>query len=127
MADRQGAFEADARTLPMNLGTDYTAAWTRYGRRRALAIFMVFGCVPVVVGMFLLSRLVIHLPVLSLMVMAAWLAGTVAAVWWAGEFRCPRCRRRFGAQGSNKGVVTLWRGIFDKICGNCKIRKFERH
>ena len=57
--------------------------------------------------------------------MFVWLAAAIAAVWWAGEFRCPRCRRRYGALGHKKGDINLTRGIFDKICSNCKLRKFE--
>ena len=57
--------------------------------------------------------------------MALWLAAAIAAVWWAGEFRCPRCRRRYAALGHRKGDTNLTRGLFDKVCANCKLQKFE--
>jgi hypothetical protein len=57
--------------------------------------------------------------------MMVWLMAACLAIWWAGEFRCPRCRRRYGALGSKTGIGVIWRGLFDKICHNCKLRKFE--
>ncbi len=104
----------------------YRAQWKAFGLRRGLALFFLYTWVPVAVGLFLLSRLLIHQPVISLVVIFLWLAAALALVYWAGEFRCPRCRRRYGALGHRKGDVNLTRGIFDKICPNCKLRKFER-
>ena len=104
----------------------YRAQWRAYALRRGLALFFVYAWVPVTVGLFLLSRLSLHEPVLSLVVIFVWLGTALALVYWAGEFRCPRCRRRYGALGHRKGDVNLTRGIFDKVCANCKLRKFER-
>ena len=104
---------------------DYHRAWKAFAVRRNLAFFLLYGWLPVCFGLFWLSRLWIHQPVVCLIVMAVWLAAAVAAVWWAGEFRCPRCRRRYGALGHRRGDTNLTRGIFDKVCSNCKLRKFE--
>ena len=104
---------------------DYHREWKAFALRRNLAFFLLYGWAPVCIGLFWLSRLRIHEPVLSLIVMAAWLGCVVAAVWWAGEFRCPRCRRRYGSLGHRKGDTNLTRGLFDKVCSNCKLRKFE--
>jgi len=110
---------------PATPEVDYHREWSAFAFRRNLALFLLYGWVPVCVGLFWLSRLRIHRPVASLIVMAVWLVSTVAAVWWAGEFRCPRCRRRYGALGHRRGDTNLTRGIFDKVCSNCKLRKFE--
>lgn len=104
----------------------YHAQWRAYAVRRGLALFFLYTWVPLSVGLFLLSRHVVHLPVISLAVMLVWLVAALGLVYWAGEFRCPRCRRRYGALGHRKGDVNFTRGIFDKICSNCKLRKFER-
>ena len=103
----------------------YHSQWQAYGLRHGFALFFMFTFIPVSIGLFLLSRHIIHQPVLCLIVMLVWLASTLGLVYWAGEFRCPRCRRRYGALGHRKGDVNLTRGIFDRICSNCKLRKFE--
>ncbi len=104
---------------------DYHREWKAFALRRNLAFFLLYGWVPVCIGLFWLSRLWIHQPVASLIVMAVWLGCALAAIWWAGEFRCPRCRRRYGSLGHRKGDTNLTRGLFDKVCSNCKLRKFE--
>jgi hypothetical protein len=104
---------------------DFHREWKAFAFRRNLAIFLLSGWIPVCVGLFWWSRLRIHRPVESLIVMAVWLVSAAAAVWWAGEFRCPRCRRRYGSLGHRKSGANLTRGIFDKVCSNCKLRKFE--
>jgi hypothetical protein len=103
----------------------YHREWKAFAIRRSLALFLLYGLVPVCFGLFALSRFWIHQPIASLAGMAVWLGCATAAVWWAGEFRCPRCRRRYGALGHRKGDTNLTRGIFDKECANCKLRKFE--
>ena len=104
----------------------YHQQWKAYSLRRALALFFLYTWPPVTLGLFWLSRLIIHQPEWSLLIIFLWLGAAVSLVWWAGEFRCPRCRRRYGALGHRKGDINLTRGIFDKICSNCKLRKFER-
>jgi len=104
---------------------DYHTEWSAFALRRNLAFFLLFGWAPVCVGLFWLSRLWIHQPIGSLIVMGIWLGCALAAVWWAGEFRCPRCRRRYAAVGHRRGDTNLTRGIFDEVCSNCKLRKFE--
>jgi hypothetical protein len=103
----------------------YHREWKAFAVRRGLALFFLFGFVPVCFGLFALSRFWIHQPIASLVGMAVWLGCLVASVWWAGEFRCPRCRRRYGAVGSRKGDTNLTRGLFDTECANCKLRRFE--
>jgi hypothetical protein len=104
---------------------DYHREWRAFAIRRNFALFWLYTWVPVCIGLFWWSRATIHKPVESIIVMALWLAAAVSAIWWAGEFRCPRCRRRYGALGHRKGDTNLTRGIFDKVCANCKLRKFE--
>ena len=104
---------------------DYHLEWKAFRLRRNLALFLLCGWIPICLGLFWWSRLSIHQPVASIVVMAIWLVSALAAVWWAGEFRCPRCRRRYGALGHRKGHTNLTRGIFDRVCANCKLTKFE--
>ena len=102
----------------------YPAKWRQYARRQNLAFFLLFGWVPACVALFWASRNEFHMPVLALSLMVVWLLAALGAVYWAGEFRCPRCRRRFGALG-NKKTHNVTRGLFDKVCNNCRLRKFE--
>ena len=104
---------------------DYHAQWKAFALRRNLALFLLSLWVPVSVALFWVSRLGWHQPLIAVAVMVIWLIAAVAAVYWAGEFRCPRCRRRYGALGHRKGDVNMTRGIFDTVCSNCKLRKFE--
>lgn len=104
---------------------NYHAQWQAFGRRRYTALFLMYTWAPLCIALFYVSRTALHRPFLALTIMFVWLAAAIAAVWWAGEFRCPRCRRRYGALGHKKGDINLTRGIFDKICSNCKLRKFE--
>jgi hypothetical protein len=103
----------------------YQAEWHAFAVRHHLALFLLCSWIPACYGMFWLSRHYVHRPVASLSAMGLWLACAFAAVWWAGEFRCPRCRRRYAALGYRKGDTNLTRGVFDKVCANCKLKKFE--
>jgi hypothetical protein len=103
---------------------DYARDWRKYAIRRNTALSLLYGWIPICIALFLLSRYWLHQPELFLFLMVLWLIAAFAAVWWSGEFRCPRCRRRFGALGHGRSV-NLTRGLFDKICSNCKIAKFE--
>ena len=104
---------------------DYHGRWRAYRLRWWLELLLALGWPPLVVGLFYGSRHYWHTPFLSLTGMSVWLVTAIAAVWWQGEFRCPRCRRRYGALGNRKGDSNYTRGFFDKICANCKLRKFE--
>jgi hypothetical protein len=104
---------------------DYHSEWKAFALRRYVALFLLYTWVPVCFGLFWLSRYYIHQPVACLTVMAVWLGCALSAVWWAGEFRCPRCRRRYGALGHRKGDTNITRGLWDKVCANCKLTKFE--
>jgi len=114
----------DEHGAAVGLAVDYQAEWKAFRLRRNMALVLLAGWVPACVGLFELSRHAIHQPVICVVAMAVWLACALAAVWWAGEFRCPRCRRRYAALGYRKGS-NLTRGIFDKVCSNCKLAKFE--
>ena len=105
-------------------GMNFHKEWQAFALRRILALFLLFGWIPECTGLFLLSRYWLHQPVLCLLLMGIWLALALLAVWWAGEFRCPRCRRRYAALGHKK-TASVTRGLFDKICSNCKLTKFE--
>jgi hypothetical protein len=102
----------------------YAGDWHRYAIRRNTALFLLLCWIPACVGLFLLSRFWLHQPKLSLVIMLLWLISMLTAVWWCGEFRCPRCRRRFGALGHRR-TANVTRGLFDKICANCKLARFE--
>ena len=105
---------------------DYHRQWRDFAVRWYTGLALMVGWLPVSVGLFLYSRGGWHHPFTALILMLLWLAATLAAVWWAGEFRCPRCRRRYGALGVKSGDTNYTRGFFDKVCANCKLRKFER-
>lgn len=117
-------FREPAPLLPVPESADYSRAWRVYAWRRGLALMLLAGWIPISVGGFLLSRTMLHIPFLVVSLILAWGAIMAWAIWYAGEFRCPRCRRRFAALGSRKRPG-IWRGLFDKICFNCKLRKFE--
>lgn len=104
----------------------YHLRWRSYARRRRMALGALLAWLPVCFGLFAVLGYWLHLPALSLLLMAAWLGLAAGLVWWQGEFRCPRCNRRYGALGSRRGRTNWTRGIFDTVCANCKLRKFER-
>lgn len=107
-------------------GTDYHQQWKAFAIRRNTALFLLCTWPPLSIALFAISRGGWHRPIPCLILILLWLSLALAAVWWAGEFRCPRCRRRYGALGHKKGDVNWTRGLFDKVCANCKLRKFER-
>lgn len=109
-----------------DIADDFHTKWQSYARRRMLALAAVALWPPACLGLFALSRLWLHMPVVSLSLMLLWLAAALGLVWWQGEFRCPRCSRRYAALGHRRGATNWSRGIFDKVCANCKLRKFER-
>jgi len=123
-SSEQVAWE-DEEGLHLEPEVDYHERWRAFAIRRNLALFLLYGWVPACFGLFELSRQWIHRPVECLIGMAIWFVSALAAIWWAGEFRCPRCRRRYGALGHRKGSTNLTRGIFDQECSNCKLTKFE--
>jgi hypothetical protein len=105
-------------------GDGYPAQWRQYRLRRTLALASLMAWPAVCIGLFLLSRVRFHMPLLALVLMFAWLALTAGFIYWAGEFRCPRCCRRFGAQG-NRRSHNYTRGLFDRACSNCRLRRYE--
>ncbi len=105
---------------------EYSAQWRAFALRRGLALFLLFSWLPVSTASFEISRRGVHQPLLFGGLILLWLGLALAAVWWAGEFRCPRCRRRYAALGDSKGDANLMRGLFDKVCSNCRLSKFER-
>lgn len=107
-------------------GRDYHAQWRAFAMRRRLALFLLSTWIPISGAFFEVSRHRLHKPLLFGGLICLWLAAALTAVWGAGEFRCPRCRRRYGALGHRKGSINLTRGLFDKVCANCKLTKFER-
>ena len=125
MSQRQNGPSEQAGEERHDLEVDYRPQWRAFAVRRNAALFFLLTWIPVSLTLFNVSRNGWHRPVLSLTLIFIWLAIALAAVWWAGEFRCPRCRRRYGALGHKKGDVNWTRGLFDKVCSNCKLRKFE--
>lgn len=103
----------------------YPGKWRAFRMRRGLALTLLYGFVPACVGLFFMSRIWLHQPFLSVLGMMVWACAAGAAIWWTGEFRCPRCRRRYGALGHRRGANFTY-GLFDSVCSNCKLRKFER-
>jgi hypothetical protein len=104
---------------------EYHAAWRAFALRKNLAFALLLAWVPVCLALFFISRHGLHQPVLAVALMLLWLVAACGAVWWAGEFRCPRCRRRYAALGHGSSVK-LTGGLFDQVCSNCKLTKFER-
>lgn len=105
--------------------SSYPAKWRAFRMRRIVALTLLYGFVPACVALFLVSRMWLHQPFLSVAGMVGWAVAAGVAIWWTGEFRCPRCRRRYGALGHRRGVNFTY-GLFDSVCSNCKLRKFER-
>ena len=105
--------------------TDYRAQWRALARRRTTALILIWGWLPFCGALFLLSRYWTHQPVTSIVLMVVWFFLGMGAIWWTGEFRCPRCRRRYAALGREQ-AVNITRGLFDTVCYNCKLAKFER-
>jgi hypothetical protein len=126
MEDRslsEDLLEAGA-TLRSRNPAGYEPQWRAYRRRRRIALFLLYGWAPFCVLAFVLGGAWLQEDLLSLVPMGLWFLAMAAAIEWAGEFRCPRCWRRFGALGA-KGFVAMWSGgLFDDICPNCKLRKF---
>ena len=125
-SEKAGLEDGTGAALQQEPEVDYVAQWRAFAIRRNFALFFLFTWIPVAAGLFLVSRLGLHMPLLCLTIILLWLCAAVAGVYWAGEFRCPRCRRRYGALGHRKGDINITRGIFDKVCANCKLTKFER-
>ena len=108
----------------MDVTPDYSREWRVYARRQRLAMILLIGWGPAAIVLFAPSRW-LHISVIAFVLMGLWGALAYAAVWWAGEFRCPRCFRRAGALGQHKGPRLLLRGLFDTECSNCKLRRWE--
>jgi hypothetical protein len=102
----------------------YAPQWRIYRQRRSLALFFLYAALPVFAVLFLTTQTSPHRPLLLTVVPLLWIAATYASIWWSGEFRCPRCWRRYGAIGSKGFVGLLFHGLFDDICHNCKLRKY---
>ena len=105
--------------------SDFDQQWRSYAARRKLAATLLYPWPMACAALFLFGQYYLHQLILLIMFLAVWFTAAVAAVWWAGQFRCPRCYRRFGALG-NKKSINLTRGFFDSVCSNCKLAKFER-
>ncbi len=116
----------DPHNLPMRSLPDYTYEWQDYGRRRVLALALLFLWAPVTVAAFIVSRYRYHVPLQMVGLILFWGLATVGAIMWAGDFRCPRCRRRVGSLGRDHGPRVLWRGLFDKVCPNCHLHRFAQ-
>ena len=117
-------FEQDVRVTGVANG--YHAQWRAFAFRRGLALFLLYTWLPASIAFFEVSRRGLHQPLLFGGLICLWLVLALAAVWWAGEFRCPRCQRRYAALGHRKGDIDFTRGLFDKVCANCKLTKLER-
>lgn len=109
-----------------SVAESYHAQWRAFAVRRSLALSLLYTWFPVSVVFFEVSRRGLHQPLLFGGLISLWLVLALAAVWWAGEFRCPRCQRRYAALGHRSGDMNLTRGLFDKVCSNCKLSKFEQ-
>ncbi len=105
---------------------EYCSQWRAFALRRGLALFLLYTWVPASILFFEVSRHGLHQPLLFGGLICSWLLLALAAVWWAGEFRCPRCQRRYASLGHRKEKIDLTLGLFDKVCANCKLTKFER-
>ncbi len=103
----------------------YQRKWRAFALRRMLALILLYGLVPFCLVLFALSRLWLHQPVASIGLIAAWVCALVAAVWWTGNFRCPRCSRRYAALGRGRKGFNPTNGLFDRVCANCQLTKFE--
>jgi hypothetical protein len=69
----------------------YRGAWHNYVARRNLVVVLFVGLVPL--G-FLIARLRLS-EILSMSVLAGWIAAYLAAAWWLTQWKCPRCGRAF--------------------------------
>ena len=70
----------------------YRGAWHNYVARRNLVVVLFVGLVPL--G-FLIARLRLS-EIVSMSVLAGWIAAYLAAAWWLTQWKCPRCGKVFG-------------------------------
>jgi hypothetical protein len=69
----------------------YRRAWNNYVARRNLVVVLFVGLVPL--G-FLIARVRLG-EIVSMGVMAGWIAVYLAAAWWLTQWKCPRCGNAF--------------------------------
>jgi hypothetical protein len=104
---------------------NYQSQWQAFALRRNLALILLYGWLPACFAFYVVAGDPPERQIIAFIGMFLWLAAALTAIWWAGEFRCPRCRRRYAALGNARGDTNLTRGIFSKVCTNCKLSKFE--
>jgi len=101
----------------------YASERAKHRIRRVIAINMFCGFPLFCVAAYCIAPTRFDLFVIAIPLAAGWFGLAWAAVWWVGQFRCPRCRRRYGSLGS-RGVWVNWtRGLFEDICPNCRLLK----
>jgi hypothetical protein len=69
----------------------YRGAWHSYVARRNLVVVLFIGLVPL--G-FLIARLRLS-EIVSMAVLAGWIAVYLAGAWWLTKWACPRCGKAF--------------------------------
>ena len=108
------------------LAPNYHRQWRAYAWRWFAALLLTVSLLPGVAFTLWYCRVVLHQSVIAVVVGSTWLVATLLAIWWQGQFRCPRCRRRYAALGNKRGGFNATFGLFDRVCTNCHLKKFER-
>jgi hypothetical protein len=69
----------------------YGRAWHNYVARRNLVVVLFVGLVPLGA---LIARLKLS-EIVSMSVLAGWIAVYLAGAWWLTQWKCPRCGKTF--------------------------------
>ena len=106
-----------------NPNPDYSAALRSHRFRRIVTLCVVYSFLPVCALLYFTVDNHIYLFLGVLPAMGLWGFLAYSSIWWTGQFRCPRCKRRFGSLGSRGSFVKWTHGLFEDVCPNCKLPK----
>jgi hypothetical protein len=101
----------------------YREARRRYLLRRRITLTLIYGFAPFCAGVYLLAPSFRWLVLVSIPLAGLWACVAWWAIWWSGQFRCPKCRRRYGSLASRAFLVRWSHGLFEEVCPNCRLAK----
>ena len=101
----------------------YVEARRTYFIRRRITFALIIGFAPFAALAYVLAPNFRWVVLASVPVVGLWGCFAWWAIWWTGQFRCPRCRRRYGSLASRAFLVKWSRGLFEDVCPNCRLAK----